>query len=148
MATDTNEKTMEILLVEDNPGDVRLTQEAITESGLNHNLTVAEDGVEALAMLRNEGDYASTPRPDMILLDLGLPKLDGREVLAEIKADPDLKRIPVVVLTMSSAEIDILQSYNLQVHNYLTKPISVDHFNMVIGAVQTYLRAIARIFKT
>ncbi len=136
---------IEILLVEDNPGDVRLTEEALKDSGVDHNLTVARDGEVALAMLKKEGDHSNAPHPSMILLDLGLPKMDGRELLTKIKEDPDLKNIPVVVLTMSSSEEDILRSYNLQVNNYLTKPLQGGHLKMVIGTVQNYLRAIAKI---
>ena len=146
MTTTTNGTTYEILLVEDNPGDVRLTQETLSESSVSHNLTVAEDGETALAILHKEGEYEGATRPDLILLDLGLPKMDGREVLAEIKADPDLKRIPIVVLTSSSAEHDLLSSYNLQVNNYLTKPITLGQFTMVFEAAEMYLKAIKRMF--
>ena len=138
--------TYEFLLVEDNPGDVRLAQETLAETGIAHNLTVAEDGETALAMLRKEGDYSDAARPDMILIDLGLPKLDGREVLTQIKADDDLKRIPVVVLTISAAQHDVLTSYNLQASNYLTKPITVGQFQAVFQSVETYLNAIKPIF--
>lgn len=138
--------TYEFLLVEDNPGDVRLAQETLAETGIAHNLTVAEDGETALAMLRKEGDYSDAARPDMILMDLGLPKLDGREVLTQIKADDDLKRIPVVVLTISAAQHDVLTSYNLQASNYLTKPITVGQFQAVFQSVETYLNAIKPIF--
>ena len=141
----TTDRHFEILLVEDNPGDARLAEEALKDSGVSHNLTLAEDGEQAMAMVRREGEHASSPRPDLILLDLSLPKKDGREVLEEIKGDADLKRIPVVVLTLSEAEQDILRSYNLQANNYLTKPLKVDDFNVVIKAVENYLRAISRI---
>ncbi len=146
MTTTTNGTTYEILLVEDNPGDVRLTQKTLAESNVNHNLTVAEDGETALAILHKDGEHGGATRPDMILLDLGLPKMDGREVLAEIKADPDLKRIPIVVLTSSSAEHDLLASYNLQVNNYLTKPVTLNQFNLVFNAAEMYLKAIKRMF--
>ena len=138
-------KQLQILLVEDNPGDVRLTEEALKESNDDHTLTVAEDGEAALAILRKEGEHAAAARPDLILLDLGLPKMNGREVLIQIKADPDLKRIPVVVLTLSSAEVDILNSYDLQVNNYVTKPLNAAEFKTVMQSVQTYLQAVARL---
>ena len=107
-------KPVEVLLVEDNPGDVRLTQEAFKEGKLRNGLRVVMDGVEAMAFLRREGEYADAPRPDIILLDLNLPKMDGREVLAEIKADDELKSIPVIILTTSDAEEDIIRTYNHQ----------------------------------
>ena len=114
-----------ILLVEDNPGDVRLTVEALREGKVHNHLSVARDGVEALAFLRQQGEFADAPRPDVILLDLNLPKKDGREVLAEIKADERLRRIPVVVLTTSKAEEDILRSYALHANCYVTKPVDL-----------------------
>jgi len=138
-------RPLEIMLVEDNPGDVRLTEETLKDADILHNLTVAGDGVEAMAMLRKQGDYAPTKRPDLILLDLGLPKKDGRDVLDEIKADQDLKPIPVVILTMSHSEEDILRSYALQAQNYLTKPIGIEGIKLVANSIQQYLRAVARI---
>ena len=144
----TGEKTgqpFEILLVEDNPGDVGLTQEALKDTEAENNLTVVGDGQEALDLLRNKGKYANSPAPDMILLDLNLPGTDGREVLAEIKADPQLKRIPVVVLTMSQAERDILDSYDLHANSYISKPLDQDQFNTVLKAVQAYWVAISRL---
>ena len=128
-------RPIEILLVEDNPGDVRLTLEALKEGKLRNRLSVVRDGVEALAHLRRSGPYAQAARPDLILLDLNLPKKDGREVLAEIKADEDLKRIPVVVLTTSKAEQDILKVYNLHANCYITKPIDLDQFLRVVKAI-------------
>ena len=119
-------KPVEILLVENNAGDVRLTQEAFKEGKVSNNLNVVNDGVEALAFLYREDKYADVPRPDVILLDLNLPKKDGREVLAEIKRDPDLKRIPVVILTTSKAEQDILKTYNLHANCYITKPVDLE----------------------
>ncbi len=119
-------KPIEILLVEDNPGDVRLTQEALTDGKVRNNMQVVEDGVEAVAFLRREGKYANASRPDLILLDLNLPKKDGREVLAEIKADEDLRRIPVVVLTTSKAEEDIFKAYDQHANCYITKPVDLD----------------------
>jgi chemotaxis family two-component system response regulator Rcp1 len=123
---------IELLLVEDSPGDIRLTQEALTEAKRAINLHVALDGVEAMAFLRREGAQARAPRPDLILLDLNLPKMDGREVLAHIKADESLKLIPIIILTTSDAEADILKSYQLQANCYLTKPVQLDAFENLV----------------
>jgi CheY-like chemotaxis protein len=131
-------RPIEILLVEDNPGDVRLTQESLRESKVRNHLHVAPDGVAALAFLRREGKYADAPRPDLILLDLNLPKKDGREVLAEIKADAGLKTIPVVVLTTSSAEQDVLRSYELQAASYITKPVDLEQFMTVVRSIEDF----------
>lgn len=131
-------RPVEILLVEDNPGDVRLTQESFKESKVRNTLHVVRDGVEALAFLRGGGEYADAPRPDLVLLDLNLPKKDGREVLAEIKEDPDLKRIPVVVLTISKNEEDILRSYNLHANCYITKPVDLEQFLRVVKSVDEF----------
>jgi CheY-like chemotaxis protein len=131
-------RPVEILLVEDNPGDVRLTQEALHESKLRNNLSVARDGVEALAFLRREGSYAGAPRPDLILLDLNLPRKDGREVLAEVKSDPALRTIPVVVLTTSKAEQDVVQSYNLHANCYVTKPVDLEQFITVVQSIEGF----------
>jgi chemotaxis family two-component system response regulator Rcp1 len=138
MKTETTSKLVEILMVEDNPGDVRLTQEALKEGKVLNNMHVAEDGVEAMAFLRREGKYADAPRPDLILLDLNLPRTDGREVLAEIKADKDLRRIPVVVLTVSKAEEDILKTYDLNANCYITKPINLDQFIKVVKSIEEF----------
>jgi CheY-like chemotaxis protein len=135
----------EFLLVEDNPGDVRLTREALKECKLRNNLSVVMDGVEALAFLRREGEHANAPRPDVILLDLNLPKKGGREVLAEIKADPALKRIPVVVITSSEAEQDIVASYNLHVNCYVTKPVDFDQFIKVVRSIGTFWLSIVKL---
>jgi len=131
-------KKLEILMVEDNPGDVRLTQEAFRDANLNVRLHVAFDGVEAMAFLRHEETYAHVPRPDMILLDLNLPKMDGREVLERIKKDDDLKTIPTVILTTSEAESDILRSYQLQANCYLTKPIALESFLSLVKSVNEF----------
>jgi chemotaxis family two-component system response regulator Rcp1 len=131
-------RSIEILLVEDNPGDVRLTIEALREGKVRNNLSVATDGVEALEFLRRRGAFANAPRPDLILLDLNLPKKDGREVLAEIKADPDLKTIPVVVLTTSKAEEDVVRSYHLHANCYVTKPVDLDQFISVVRAIEDF----------
>jgi chemotaxis family two-component system response regulator Rcp1 len=136
---------VEILLVEDNPGDVRLTQEALKESKVTNNLSVAEDGVEALAFLKREGKYADAPRPDLLLLDLNLPKKDGRELLEEIKADENLRRIPVVVLTTSKAEEDILRMYNQHANCYITKPIDFDQFIEVIKSIENFWLTIVKL---
>ena len=145
MSMETEGKPIEILLVEDNPGDVRLAQEAFKESKVRNALFVIEDGVEAMAFLRREGKYAQAPRPDLILLDLNLPRKDGREVLAEIKADDDLKRIPVVMLTISKAEEDILRAYNLHVNCYITKPIDLDQFMEVVKTIEDFWLTIVKL---
>jgi two-component system, chemotaxis family, response regulator Rcp1 len=131
-------RPIEILMVEDNPGDVRLTVEALKEGKVRNNFHAVEDGVEALAFLRREGRYAEATRPDLILLDLNLPKMNGREVLAEIKEDPDLKRIPVVILTVSQAEQDIVKSYNLHANCYITKPVDLDQFLEVVKSIENF----------
>jgi chemotaxis family two-component system response regulator Rcp1 len=132
-------KPIEILLVEDNPGDVRLTVEALKESRMRHNnMSVVGDGAEALAFLRREGKYADVPRPDLILLDLNLPKKGGHEVLAEIKADENLRRIPVVVLTASEAEQDITKAYDLHADCYITKSFDLDQFVMVVKSIEDF----------
>ena len=131
-------KGVEILLVEDNPGDVRLTRESFKESKIHNNLYVVEDGVEAMAFLRREGQYTNAVRPDLILLDLNLPKRDGREVLAEIKDDPGLKRIPVVILTSSNSEEDIIKTYDLHANCYITKPINLEQFAKVVKSIKEF----------
>jgi CheY-like chemotaxis protein len=135
---------VEILLVEDNPGDIRLTQEALKEGKIYHNLRVAKDGEEALAMLRRQGEYASLSHPDIIFLDLNLPKVDGRDVLARIKEDDELKVIPVVVLTSSEAEADILKVYNLHANCYVTKPVDLDQFMIVVRAIENFWMTIVK----
>ncbi len=136
---------IEILLVEDNPGDVRLTREALRDGKIVNNLHVAEDGVDALAFLRREGKYRDAVRPELILLDLNLPKKDGREVLAEIKADEALKRIPVVILTSSEAEQDIVKSYNLHANCYVTKPVDLDQFITVVKSIEHFWLKVVRL---
>ena len=131
-------KPIEILLVEDNPGDVRLTLEALKEGKVSNNLNVVADGVEALAFLRRQGKYTEAPRPDLILLDLNLPKLDGREVLMAIKSDPTLKVIPVVVLTTSQAEEDVLRAYHLNANCYVTKPVDLQQFNRIVQSIEDF----------
>nr|WP_238339204.1 response regulator [Candidatus Manganitrophus noduliformans] len=139
---------IEILLVEDSPGDVRLTKEALKEGKVLNNLNVVGDGVEALAFLRKEGPYTNMTRPDLILLDLNLPKKDGREVLEAIKNDPDLKRIPVVILTTSSAEKDVLKSYDLHANCYVTKPVDFEQFITVVKSVEDFWLTVVKLPKT
>ena len=129
---------VEILLVEDNPGDYRLTKEALKEGKVYNNLYWAKDGVEALDFLKRRGIHATAPRPDIILLDLNLPKKDGREVLSEIKGDEDLRAIPVVILTTSKAEEDILRSYDLHANCYVTKPVDLDKFIVVVQSIDRF----------
>jgi two-component system, chemotaxis family, response regulator Rcp1 len=136
---------VEVLLVEDNPGDVRLTKEALKEGRLLNNVSVVGDGVEALLFLRRQGKYAEAILPDLILLDLNLPKKDGREVLAEIKADPRLRRIPVVVLTTSSAEEDILKTYDLHANCYITKPVDLDQFMRVVKSIEDFWVSVVKL---
>jgi two-component system, chemotaxis family, response regulator Rcp1 len=132
-------RLINILLVEDNPADVRLTQEALKEAAhARTRLHVAGDGVEALEFLHRQGDFAAAPRPDLMLLDLNLPRVDGRQVLAEVKGDPDLRRIPVVVLTTSPSEDDILHAYDQHVNSYIRKPVDLDQFLHVLRAIDDY----------
>jgi CheY-like chemotaxis protein len=138
-------KPIEILLAEDNPGDARLTVEGFKDAKVRNNINIVEDGVEALAFLRQEGKYVDAVRPDIILLDLNMPKKDGREVLTEIKADEDLKRIPVLVFTVSSAEKDILAAYNLQASAFITKPIDLDEFITVVKSLEEFWLSIVKL---
>jgi len=138
MNTQTTYKSIEILLVEDNPGDADLARVALETSKIRNMVHVVGDGEEAMAFLRRQGKHAGAPRPDLVLLDLNLPKKDGREVLAEIKADPDLKRIPVVVLTTSKEEEDILKTYNLHANCYITKPIDLRQFMKVVRSIEEF----------
>jgi CheY-like chemotaxis protein len=136
---------IQVLLVEDNPGDVRLTKEALKEGKLLNQLTVVGDGVEALSFLRKQGIYANALQPELILLDLNLPKKDGREVLAEIKADPNLRRIPVVVLTTSSSEEDILKIYDLHANCYITKPVDLEQFMGVVKSIEDFWVSVVKL---
>ena len=129
---------MDVLLVEDSPGDIRLTQEAFRDANIAIRLHVAYDGVEAMAFLRKEGVYGASPRPDLILLDLNLPKMDGREVLAHIKADEMLRTIPTVILTTSDSEADIVKSYQLQANCYLSKPVQLDAFETLVRSINDF----------
>ncbi len=141
----THGTPIEILLVEDNPGDVRLTQEALKDSKVKNNLYVARDGEAAMAFLRKEGEHAGAPTPDLILLDLNLPRKDGREVLADIKQDEDLRRIPVVILTTSKAEEDIARTYNLHANCYITKPVDLDRFLEIVRSIEDFWLSIVRL---
>ena len=138
-------KPIEILLAEDNPGDARLTVEGFKDAKIKNNITVVEDGIEAMAYLRHEGPYANAALPDLILLDLNMPRKDGREVLAEIKADENLMRIPVLIFTVSSAERDILAAYNLQANAFITKPIDLDEFITVVKSLEEFWLTIVKL---
>lgn len=141
----TTVRPIDILLVEDNPGDVRLTKEALKESRILNNLYFAKDGVEALAFLNREEPYQEVPKPDLILLDLNLPKMDGRELLAKIKQNPELKRIPVVVVTTSEAEQDILRTYDLHANCYITKPVDLDKFVDIVKGLEEFWLSIVKL---
>lgn len=145
MTTRHQGEPIDILLVEDNEGDARLAREAMRESKLQNVLHHVGDGEEAMAFLRKQGRYAGVPRPDLILLDLNLPKKDGREVLQEIKTDEGLRRIPVVILTVSSAEEDILKSYNLHANCYITKPLDLDQFMKVVRSIEDFWLTIVKL---
>ncbi len=145
MSIASSGRPVEILLVEDNLGDVGLTRETLKDSKLLNHMSVVNDGVEAMAYLRREGKYVNATRPDLILLDLNLPKKDGREVLAEIKTDEQLRRTPVVVLTTSSAEQDILKTYDLHANCYITKPVNLDQFSAVVKAIEEFWFTIVKL---
>ena len=145
MTTHPVGRPVEILLVEDNPGDVRLIREALRENKMGDNLNVVGDGAEAIAFLRREGKYANAPRPGLILLDLNLPKKDGREVLAEIKAEEGLRRIPVLVLTSSEAEEDVLKAYNHHDNCYIAKPVDLDQFIKVVKAIEKFWLSVVKL---
>ena len=145
MNSNTMDRPIDILLVEDNPGDVRLTVEVLKECKVRNKLHVANDGVEAMAFLYRQDKYLHAPHPDLILLDLNLPKKDGHEVLAEIKKDPTLKHIPVVVLTGSAAGEDILKTYDLYANCYVTKPIDIEQFIMVIKSIKDFWLTIVKL---
>jgi chemotaxis family two-component system response regulator Rcp1 len=136
--SETVGRPIEILLVEDSPSDTELTVEALREAKMRNHLNTVEDGVQALAFLRRQGQFANAPRPDLIMLDLNLPRRDGREVLAEIKADQDLRTIPVVVLTTSRAEQDVLRAYNLHANCYITKPVDFEQFLDVVRSIESF----------
>jgi len=136
--TDTESRQIEILLVEDNPGDARLTQEAMRAANMTNVLHVVEDGEQAMEFLRRRSRFKDAPRPDLILLDLNLPKKDGRSVLAEVKTDPDLRRIPVVVLTTSRSEEDVLQAYDMHANAYVTKPVNLEKFMRIVALIDEF----------
>ena len=140
-------RPIEILLVEDDPGDVLMTREALEDSKVINNLHVVDNGEEAVAFLRQENGHGGAPRPDLVLLDLNLPRLDGREVLAQVKNDPDLRRIPVVVLTTSEAEEDVLRSYDLHANAYVTKPVDFESFAAVVRQVDDFFISVVRLPK-
>lgn len=137
-ATQSMPKLVDILLVEDDEGDVLLTKRALANGKIYNSLNVAKNGVEALAFLRQEGEYANAPRPDLILLDLNMPRMDGRETLAQIKQDENLRSIPVVVLTTSDSDQDVLQSYDSQANCYITKPVDLEQFTSVVRAIKDF----------
>ena len=136
---------IEVLLVDDDPGDVLMTREAFEEHRLRNNLNVVTDGADALAYVRREGEFADATRPHLILLDLNLPKRDGREVLREIKTDPDLREIPIVVLTTSAAESDVLASYQLHANAYVTKPVDFDRFTSVVKQIDDFFVSLVKL---
>ena len=136
--TDTESRQIEILLVEDNPGDARLTQEAMRAAKMTNVLHVVEDGEQAMEFLRRRSRFKDAPRPDLILLDLNLPKKDGRSVLAEVKTDPDLRRIPVVVLTTSRSEEDVMQAYDMHANAYVTKPVNLEKFMRIVALIDEF----------
>jgi CheY-like chemotaxis protein len=145
MATDTPGRAIDVLLVEDDPGDVLLIREAFEHNKVLNELSVVADGVEALAFLRREGEHADAPRPDLVLLDLNLPRKDGRQVLAEVKSDPDLRQLPVVVLTTSEAEEDVLRSYDLHANAYVTKPVDFDRFIEVVRQIDEFFVSVVKL---
>jgi two-component system, chemotaxis family, response regulator Rcp1 len=145
MSMRNGNRPIEILLVEDNPGDARLTEEALKEGKVRNNLHMARDGVEAMAFLLRDGKHKDAPRPDLVLLDLNLPRKDGREVLAEMKEHPDLRLIPVVVLTTSEAEQDVLRIYELRANCYITKPVDLEKFLTIVRSIEDFWLTVVRL---
>jgi CheY-like chemotaxis protein len=145
MSAEATGRAIEILLVEDNEGDARLAQEGLKDAKVHNRITWVRDGVEALAYLKREGKYEGAIRPDVILLDLNLPRKDGREVLAEVKQDDSLKRIPIVILTVSEAEEDIVRSYDLHANCYVRKPIDLDQFMKVVGSIEDFWLTVVKL---
>ena len=145
MNASTSSEPIQILLVEDSPGDIRLTREVLRDAKIANELHIVGDGEEAMRFLRRQGAFDGVPRPDLILLDLNLPRKDGREVLAELKEDPDLHLIPVIVLTTSAAEQDVLRSYDLNAACYITKPIDLDEFISVVRSIESFWLSIVRL---
>jgi CheY-like chemotaxis protein len=146
--TDVIIRPIEVLLVEDDPGDVVLTKEAFEDNKVSNKLSIVSDGEEAMRFLRREGDYTDAPRPDLVLLDLNLPRMDGRQVLEEIKADEVLRTIPVVVLTTSEAEEDIIRSYRLHANAYVTKPVDFDQFIKVVRQIDDFFVSVVKLPRT
>jgi len=145
MERDESGVMIHVLLVEDDPGDVLITKEAFAENKVRNHLSVVNDGVKALQFLRREAEYAGAPRPDLILLDLNLPRMDGHEVLANIKSDADLQRIPVVILTTSDAEEDVLRSYDLHANAYVTKPVDFERFLGVVRQIDDFFVSVVKL---
>jgi CheY-like chemotaxis protein len=145
MSTRTGNRPIEILLVEDNPGDARLTEEALKEGKVRNNLHHARDGVEAMEFLERRGEHKNKPRPDLVLLDLNLPRKDGREVLADMRKNPELKTIPVVVLTTSEAEQDVVRTYELCANCYITKPVDLEKFITIVRSIEDFWLTIVRL---
>ena len=145
MTQQSRRRAIEILLVEDNPGDARLTREAFADASVSNNLSVVGDGEQAMAFLRRQGNYSGAPRPDLILLDLNLPRKSGREVLEDVKSDPDLLSIPIVVMTTSEAEGDILNSYYHHANAYVTKPVDLDRFIDVVSKIEGFWLTVAKL---
>ena len=145
MTQPSRRRAIEILLVEDNPGDARLTREAFADASVSNNLSVVGDGEQAMAFLRRQGSYASAPRPDLILLDLNLPRKSGREVLEDVKTDPALLSIPIVVMTTSEADTDILNSYHHHANAYVTKPVDLDRFIDVVSKIEGFWLTVAKL---
>ena len=145
MSSDPDARPIEILLVEDDEGDVLLTTEALEASKITNNMHVARNGEEALRFLRREGEYADAARPDIVLLDLNLPRVDGREVLSQVKSDEDLRRIPIIVLTTSEAEEDIVRSYDLHANAYVTKPVDFNRFLQVIQSIDEFFVTVVKL---
>jgi CheY-like chemotaxis protein len=143
--TEPDPRAIEVLLIEDDPGDVLMTREAFEDAKVANNLYVVSDGEDALAFLRREGTHAEVPRPDLVLLDLNLPRVDGREVLEQIKNDPELRSIPVVVLTTSESEDDIVHSYSLHANAYVTKPVDFDRFHQVVRQIDDFFVSVVKL---
>ena len=145
MAKHRDSQPIDILMVEDSLDDIEITMEALKNTKINNNLVSVRDGVEAMALLRKEGEYEDAARPDLILLDLNMPRMDGRQVLEQIKSDPDLQKIPVVVLTTSEAEEDVLKAYELHANCYITKPVGLEQFAKVVTSIEDFWFSVVRL---
>ena len=145
MANQRDSRPIDILMVEDSLDDIEITMEALKNTKISNNLVSVRDGVEAMALLRQEGDFKDAARPDLILLDLNMPRMDGRQVLEEIKSDPDLQKIPVVVLTTSEAEEDVLKAYELHANCYITKPVGLEQFSKVVKSIEDFWFSVVRL---